>query len=340
MRKDLSSNVARVNDLIFTQRGTLGQVVMIRKTGLFPLYVVSQSQMKLTVDESKADRRFIYYYFSSPTAFGRITNLASSSGVPHINLTVLRNFELPVPPLETQRHIADILSAYDDLIENNRRRIALLEQGARELYREWFVLLRFPGHESTRIIDGVPERWERKTLGEVANITMGQSPKSTHYNATGDGLPFHQGVADFGDRFPAHRMYCSLEARVAVPGDILFSVRAPVGRINITLDKIVIGRGIAAIQSVQDQQGFLFCALKNHFFREDMIGGGTIFAAVTKKELHGVHIMQATRNVIQMFTNRIRSVDSQIEGLHLMAEQLIRARDLLLPRLMSGKVAV
>ena len=339
MRKDLSSNVARERDLVFTQRGTLGQVVMIPMSGTYPLYVISQSQMKLTVDESKADPRFIYYYFSSPNVIGRITSLSSSSGVPHINLTVLRNFELAVPPLETQRRIADILSAYDDLIENNRRRIALLEQAARELYREWFVRFRFPGHESTRIIDGMPEGWERKKLGEVANITMGQSPKSTHYNEEGDGLPFHQGVADFGDRFPTHRMYCTLEARVAVPGEILFSVRAPVGRINITLDKIVIGRGIAAIKSIHSQQTFLFYALKRNFFREDILGGGTIFAAVTKKELHGVKIMQPTCSVIQMFGDHIRSVDSQIERLHLIADQLMCVRDLLLPRLMSGEVA-
>ncbi len=338
-RKDLASNVARENDLIFTQRGTLGQVAVIPETGLFPLYVVSQSQMKLTVDEGKADRRFVYYYFSSPTAVGRITNLASSSGVPHINLTVLRNFELPVPPLKEQRRIADILSAYDDLIENNRRRIALLEQAARELYREWFVRFRFPGYESMRIVDGLPEGWERKKLGEVANITMGQSPRSTHYNEEGDGLPFHQGVADFGDRYPTQRMYCTLDARVAEPGDILFSVRAPVGRINITLDKIVIGRGIAAIRSLHFQS-FLFYALKAHFFREDILGGGTIFAAVTKKDLYGVKIMQPTCNVIQMFADRIRPVDSQIEKLHLMADQLMCVRDLLLPRLMSGDVAV
>ena len=106
MRNDLSRNVARENDLVFTQRGTLGQVVMIAKNDPFPFYVVSQSQMKLTVDESKSDPRFLYYYFSSPTTVGRIANLASSSGVPHINLTVLRNFELPVPPLETQRRKA------------------------------------------------------------------------------------------------------------------------------------------------------------------------------------------------------------------------------------------
>lgn len=286
------------------------------------------------------NNQFLYYNLFYRGRAGRFAPLFTGATIKHLPRQQLAKVEVDVPPMAVQERIADILSSYDDLIENNRRRIALLEQAARELYREWFVRLRFPGYESTRIVDGMPEGWHRKTLGEVANITMGQSPKSVHYNESGDGLPFHQGVADFGDRFPVHRMYCVLEARVAVPGDILFSVRAPVGRINITLDKIVIGRGIAAIQSVQNRQSYLFYALKNHFFREDMIGGGTIFTAATKKDLYGVHIMQVTPNLIQMFMNRIRSVDSQIEGLHLMAERLMRARDLLLPRLMSGKVTI
>ena len=284
--------------------------------------------------------RFLFQYLRSGSFRKQIESLRTGAAQPQLPIRDIKTIGVPIPAITIQRRIADILSAYDDLIENNRRRIALLEQAARELYREWFVRLRFPGHENTRIADGLPEGWKRKTLGELAYVTMGQSPKSTHYNETGDGLPFHQGVTNFGYRFPAHRTYCSLETRVAVPRDILFSVRAPVGRINITLDKIVIGRGIAAIRSVQDEQNFLFYALKNHFFREDMIGGGAIFAAVTKKELHGVQIMQASSNVIQMFSDRIRSVDSQIEGLHLMAEQLMCARDLLLPRLMSGEVTV
>ena len=163
-RKDLSSNLAKPGDLIFTQRGTLGQVAIIPYEGISDRYVVSQSQMKLTVDSTKADRFFLYYYFSSHEAIERITNFVSSSGVPHINLTTLRSFDVPVPPLDIQRKIAAVLSAYDDLIENNRRRIQLLEQAARLLYREWFVRLRFPGHEHVKIKDGVPEGWERKIL--------------------------------------------------------------------------------------------------------------------------------------------------------------------------------
>jgi type I restriction enzyme S subunit len=145
-------------------------VAITPEDGISNRYVISQSQMKLTVDDTKADKLFLYYYFSSREAIQRIISFTSSSGVPHINLTVLRNFEVPVPPLGIQQVIAATLSAYDDMIENNRRRIQLLEAAARLLYQEWFVHLRFPGHEHVKIIDGVPEGWTRTTLGEVITL--------------------------------------------------------------------------------------------------------------------------------------------------------------------------
>ena len=131
-----------------------------------------------------------------------------------------------------------------------------------------------------------------------------------------------------------------MENRVAEPGDILFSVRAPVGRINITGDKVVIGRGVAAIRSSRNQQNFLFYALKSHFFKEDMLGAGAIFAAITKKILYGIELRQAPDQVIEMFMERVPSLDSQIEGLHRMNECLTQARNLLLPRLMDGRIQV
>jgi type I restriction enzyme S subunit len=135
--------------------------------------------------------------------------------------------------------------------------MALLGDAARQLYREWFVRLRFPGHEHTRITNGVPEGWGKKSLGELALITMGQSPESQHYNETGEGLPFHQGVTHFGERFVTHRIYSTALNRIAEAGDILCSVRAPVGRLNVTVDKIVIGRGLAALRSRTGHQSLL-----------------------------------------------------------------------------------
>jgi type I restriction enzyme, S subunit len=290
-------------------------------------------------DETKADVKFVKYLFDA-TLKKQFKQFTQGAAQDNLSQGKLLSLKFPIPPITEQQRIAYILSAYDDLIENNRRRIQLLEQAARLLYKEWFVHLRFPGHEHTNIHNGIPEGWEKKKLNEIANITMGQSPQSIYYNEDGNGLPFHQGVTNFGVRFPTHQTYCTIQGRLAESGDILFSVRAPVGRINITKDKIVIGRGLAAIRSKLGQQNLLFYALKSHFFKEDMIGGGAIFAAITKKDLYGVELLQASASVAEMFMDHVRPIDSQIENLHRTIDQLAKARDLLLPGLINGEVAV
>jgi len=218
--------------------------------------------------------------------------------------------------------------------------MALLEDAARQLYREWFVRLRFPGHEHTPITNGVPEGWERVQLGELADITMGQSPESTHYNEDGEGLPFHQGVTDFGDRFVTNRIYSTALNRAAEAGDILCSVRAPVGRLNVTLDKIVIGRGLAALRSKTGHQALLFQQLCAHFFKEDLIGGGTIFASVTKKEFSAQELLEPPESLKRAFEEGTVPCDEQIRVLHLQSQKLRAASDLFLPRLMSGEITV
>src|SRR5262249_16695250 len=198
----LEPNNAFPGDLIFTQRGTLGQVGLIPSDSRFPRYVISQSQMKLTVHPEKADARFVYYFFRHPDTVQLVKNRAITSGVPHINLGILKEFELPLPPVSTQRRIADSLAAYDDLIENNLRRIALLEEAARLLYREWFVRLRFPGHEHTSIVNGVPEGWRKVSLGEITNkIGSGFTPRGGESSYLPEGTPLIRSLNVYDDRF-------------------------------------------------------------------------------------------------------------------------------------------
>ena len=341
---ELLPNNAHPGDLVFTQRGTLGQVGLIPRTSAFSRFVISQSQMKLTVDERKADAGFLYYYFRAPRTVKQIHNLAFSTGVPHINLDILRNFEVTLPPLPVQKRIRTFLSAYDDLIENNTRRIRILEEMAQAIYREWFVHFRFPGHKKVKLVPSplgaIPEGWEAKKLGEVCDIVMGQSPKSEFYNEQGDGLPFHQGVTDFGLHFPEDRVYCTVQNRIAEAGDILFSVRAPVGRINVTLGRIVIGRGLCAIRNQKRNQVFTLHQLKERFAEEDTMGGGTIFKAVTKEEVHGIGFLQPSREILQSFEDRCHSMDRLIEFLTQKNTNLRTTRDLLLPKLISGEVDV
>ncbi|WP_373498725.1 restriction endonuclease subunit S [Desulfococcus sp.] len=334
----LSRHLLKAGSVVFPRRGEISKCAYINEEQAG--FLCGTGCIKIEPPEERLRSKFLFYYLGLRHSIEWLERNAVGTTMLNLNTKILGGLKISLLPTKKQDEIVDVLSAYDDLIENNRRRIQLLEQAARLLYKEWFVRLRFPGHEHVKIVDGVPEGWERKPLREIADITMGQSPKSIYYNKDSKGLPFHQGVTNFGIRFPSHETYCTELNRLADPSDILFSVRAPVGRINITPDKIVIGRGLAAIRSNRGQQNLLFYALKSHFFKEDMMGGGAIFAAITKKDLYGVELLQAPDRTAGMFMEHVLPIDLQIDNLQKAIGGLTQARDLLLPRLMNGEVAV
>ena len=287
------------------------------------------------------DKRFLYYLFNTHGYRGQVRGSASGATVRHTSPSRIKACKIRVPQsVKDQHKIGALLSAYDDLIENHRRRIALLEESARLLYNEWFVRFRFPDNEPDRVVDGIPYGWERRRLIDVAEIVMGQSPKSEFYNQNGDGLPFHQGVTNFNFRFVHHKVYCTKPTRLSQAGDILFSVRAPVGRINLTDDIIAIGRGLSAMRSRTGHQSFLFYQLKSFFFKENMVGGGTIYAAVTKKQLENQELVCPPLNIMDQFDDFVCLVDQQIKILTLSVEKLSKARDILLPKLMRGEISI
>ena len=269
---------------------------------------------------------------------------ATGTTVAGIKQSDLRQIKIPYYPHPTQRKIAAVLSAYDDLIENNTRRINILEDIAATIYREWFAEYRFPGHENVPMVESelglIPQGWEVKHLGEMCHVLMGQSPKSEFYNETREGLPFHQGVTDFGSRFPTDRIYCTVENRIAKAGDILFSVRAPVGRINFANKKIVFGRGLSAIRSKSRNQAFMFQLLRDKFQEEDTMGSGTIFNAITKGDLLGIQLLKPTELIIADFEGIVQPIFSQLANLTLKNTNLRQTRDLLLPKLISGEIDV
>lgn len=335
----LAKHILKPNDIVFGRKGSVDRHLLVREKESGWLQGSDCIRLRIFTDDLNP------YFFSFILRLEKVkqwflTQCANKATMASLNQDVISRFTFGLPNKSKQNAIASILSSYDNLIENNRRRIQLLEQAARLLHKEWFVHLRFPGHEHVKVTNGVPEGWIKKPLGEIAYITMGQSPKSIYYNQDGDGLPFHQGVTNFGFRFPSHKTYCRVQSRLAEPGDILFSVRAPVGRINLSRDKIVIGRGLAAIRDNQNRQNFLFYALKSHFFKEDMMGGGAIFAAITKKDLHGVKLIVPPERIANMFMEHVQPIDLLMENLQQTIEGLSQARNLLLPRLMNGEITV
>ena len=290
------------------------------------------------------DASFLHYFVASRDFIDHATNVSTGTRMPRAVWSTLAQGTWAFPPVPTQRKIAAILSAYDDLIENNLRRIEILEEMARNLYREWFVKFRFPGHEGARFVESalgrIPEGWKVRPLGDVCDVTMGQSPKSEFYNDCGEGLPFHQGVSNFGDRFPTTSTHCTQGRRLAEAGDILFSVRAPVGRMNVAPCRMILGRGLCGIRHRSGCQRFLFHGLKERFKAEDSMGGGTIFKAVTKTDMLGVPILVADAGLQCEFERKVESVEESVGALTQRNAILRRARDLLLPKLVSGEFNV
>ena len=329
--------VPQDDDLIFAREAPAGNVAIIKNGEKVCL---GQRTVLLRPNKDLVNPDFLAYFLLAPEQQYGLLGTANGATVAHVNIPTIRELKISLPSLEVQNRIAAIITAYDDLIENNQKQIKLLEEVAQRLYKEWFVDLRFPGHETTPITDGIPEGWNSRTLAEIADVIMGQSPKSEFYNQDGKGLPFHQGVGSYGTRFVIDNTYSTSFTRIAEAGSILFSVRAPVGRLNMTKNKVVIGRGLAAINHRAGMQSYLFYLLKERFFKDDIIGNGAIFASISKDELLGQKFTVPSNDLVARFNAIVSDIDKKIAGLADQITLLTEARDRLLPKLMNGEIEV
>ena len=317
---------------------TLGYSALVPKSKR--TYLHNQRIGLVTFKSDECDRGYIYWLMRTREYQRSIANTSTGATVHHTSPKKIYDYDLEVPPLPIQHRIATILSRYDSLIENYQKQIKLLEEAAQRLYKEWFIDLRFPGHENTKIVDGLPEGWEKKKLHEIAEVVMGSSPKSEFYNNDKQGLPFHQGVGSYGTRFVDDNVYSTSITRLAEPNSILFSVRAPVGRLNITKNKIIIGRGLAAMNHKDGFQSFLFYMLKERFFMDNIIGNGSIFASISKVELLDQEFIVPPMKTIMAFESLASKLDKKIQGVDTQLRLLTEARDRLLPKLMSGELTL
>jgi type I restriction enzyme S subunit len=331
--------VPRHLDLILAREAPVGNVAIVPKNMKLCL---GQRTVLIRPNPEVVNSVFLCYFLLSPEAQHSLHSRGGGSTVSHLNVKEIRQLPVTLPELQTQRKIAAILSAYDDLIENNLQRIKLLEEMVQITYEEWFVRMKFPGHETAQWDKetGLPEGWVKQKLGEVCTLIMGQSPQSEFYNNEKNGLPFHQGVSDYGYRFPTNTCWTTEGVRLAETGDILFSVRAPVGRLNIAREKMVLGRGLSAIRHNFGSQSFLYYQLRQVFFKEDMMGGGAIFASVTKNDMLGIGLIFPSKIIQNKFNDLSVKIDSSILTLTKQNELLREARDILLPRLMTGVIDV
>jgi type I restriction enzyme, S subunit len=334
--------VPQDGDLLLTSIGALlGEPYVVKNDGDF---YFKDGNLTWFRDFRGLKSQYLYYWLISPQGKAQLQTAVIGSAQPAFTISALKNMSITLPTVFYQSKVVAILSAYDDLIENNQRRIKILEEMAQSLYREWFVNFRFPSHEKTRMVDStigkIPEGWDVVELIDSCELVMGQSPKSEFYNEQGDGLPFHQGVTHFGERFPTNCIYCTDMNRLAEESDILFSVRAPVGRINIAENRLIIGRGLAAIRSRSGHRWFTLHQLKERFKEEDTMGGGTIFKAVTKQEMEHIDFLRPKTENVSNFESVCDPMEKEIHNLTQRNRILRQCRDLLLPKLISGELDV
>ena len=309
------------------------------------------------------DNDFIYYLCREPAfreyAIGR---MEGTSGRQRVSWQSIAAYEFAFPPPDERRAAACVLSALDDRITLLRETNATLEAIAQALFKSWFVdfdpvrakmegrapegmdeatAALFPDALEETELGPVPKGWRYSTIGESFILTMGQSPPGDTYNEAGDGLPFYQGRTDFGFRFPSQRVFCTAPTRLAEPGDTLVSVRAPVGDVNMALEKCCVGRGVAAVRHPNGCRSFAFYATRGLRSRFDLFDSeGTVFGSINKKDFQALPVIEPSGDVLVAFDEIAAPIDRRIVGNEEQIRTLATLRDTLLPRLISGQLRV
>ncbi len=303
------------------------------------------------------------YYLTKWEEFRQfaISQMTGSSGRQRVPADSLAKFLAPAPEsLSEQRAIAHILGSLDDKIELNQQMAQTLESIARAIFKSWFVdfdpvKAKMEGKQPEgmseeiaalfpdRLVDSelgmIPEGWEVLKFPEEFDFTMGQSPPGSSYNEYFNGVPFYQGSADFGQWYPTERIYCTAPTRFANKGDVLFSVRAPVGDMNIALSDCAIGRGLCCIRHKSGSTALTYLYLTNtKSVMEHNAGEGAVFKSLSKKQLTMLPVVSIPDVIAKSFIKIVDPIFEKIQSLEDNARTLCSLRDTLLPRLISGKI--
>ena len=305
--------------------------------------------------EGKSDENFVYYLTSSDAVvLPAINSMTGASGRQRADRRFIERTKLNVPDLPTQKWIADILSAYDDLIENNNRRIALLEKAAQELYKEWFVRFRFPGYENAKFENGLPEGWEIKKIGDIARIKSGYAFKSEWW--TDEGVPvikikdIQNNTIDFGDLSRVSEENALLAKQFFVTeGDLLIAMTgATIGKLALvpfSSEKLVVNQRVGKFFLGDNPIAtvpFLYCTLQQNWIQEMIIMIASSNAAqpnISPFDIEKIKVVYSEK-IVDAFNERASKFINQILLLQKRNQNLAKQRDLLLPRLMSGKLEV
>lgn len=301
--------------------------------------------------DSEVDRTFLYYVLNSPAYRGQVRGSATGATVRHTAPKRIRDCTVLMPDsLEEQKQIGATLSKYDDLIDTNQRRIALLEEASRRLYREWFVHLRFPGHETVDVVDGVPEEWHRLTLSDVCEAIGGGTPSTTRPEFWGGDVVWVTptdvtrndclALLDSERKITAAGLIGS-SAKLVPPNTILMTSRASIGYFALIDVPACTNQGfISVLPKHESSRMYLLQNLMSRV--EEMIGlaTGSTFKELTKKSFRALPVLWPTESLLAQFEGQAWSVIEQVRLIKKQNRALVQARDALLPKFMSGQLDV
>ena len=340
-------------DLLITSRGTYGIPYIYRESDRF--YFADGNLTWLKDFDEGLLARYLYYWIWSHEGQKKIDTIAKGTAQKALPIASIRDIELTVPSLEVQGRIVEILSAYDDLIENNQKQIELLEEVAQRLYKEWFVDLRFPGYENTPIIDGVPQGWEKSAFSDVFTFVRGKSYTSKELSESDGVLMVNlKNIRAYGGyKRNAEKRFTGVykEEQLLVGGDVVMGVtdmtqeRRLVGHVALIPsfnEKVTFSMDLIKLMPYSVSKNYLYCALQYGGYSEQIapLANGVNVLHLKPEAMMKMEMLVPDENTMQTFDVQFEAVRLKIEALEKQCNLAVQARDRLLPKLMSGELEV
>lgn len=337
-----------VGDILYSRRGDVGRCAHVTKKE--EGWLCGTGCLRVTIDSEKADSRFVFFQLQHPDTVGWVEKHAVGATMLNLNTTILSSVPIRLPTLEIQKRIADILSAYDDLIENNQKQIKLLEEAAQRLYKEWFVDLRFPGHENTKIVDGVPEGWNECTVESFGTVITGKTPPTSNKEYYTNGkVPFVT-IPDM------HNVVYPLktEKRITIegaqtqknkyipPNSVMISCIGTVGLVSIATEVCQTNQQINSI--ILNNEDDLYFFYESMLRMKDLLDGlgsnGATMTNVNKSKLEKLIIISPSKDIVKQYNDVCKPLFESALNLSRKNVYLKNMREALLPKLMSGEAEV